>query len=318
VFLFKEATMPQEPDFFEQAEAMMSLYVEGRYDQALRLTDQLAAQFPEEAATTSLWRLCLLSRTGKTAQALEGMSQALQQGLWWEERVLRDDDDLAALQGLPAYETMVAECKRRRDEAQKSARPALLVALPKAPPPYPVLIALHGRGSSAERDLRRWEPVLAQGWMLAMPQSSQCSSPAAFSWDDAALARQEIAGHYRKLAEQYPLDPERVLLGGFSQGAALAIQAAMHGPIPARGFLAVVPGRVALEGLEALLHAAPKLRGYLVSGGQDPRKEVFTHIHDLLNRNGVACAMENHPTMGHAFPADFARSIDNALKFLIV
>ncbi len=308
--------MPQQTGFFEQAEAMMGLYAEGKYDQALRLAEQLAADFPQEAASTSLWRLCLLSRSGRTEQALRTMSQALQQGLWWEERVLRDDDDLAALQGLPAFETMVAECRRRRDEAQKSARPELVVALPQAQPPYPLLIALHGRGSSAGRDLRRWQPVLARGWMLAMPQSSQCSSPAAFSWDDAALAREQIAAQYRQLAEQYPLDAERLILGGFSQGAALAIQAALRGPIPARGFLAVVPGRNALDGLEGLVHSAPKLRGYLVSGGRDPRKEVFTQIHDLLNRNGIACEMEDHPAMGHAFPPDFERSIDKALRFL--
>ncbi len=308
--------MPQQRDFFDQAETMMGLYAEGNYDQALRLTEQLAVDFLGEDASTSYWRLCLLSRLGKTDQALESMSQALQRGLWWEERVLRDDDDLAAMQGLPAYETMVAECQRRRNEAQKHARPELLVMLPKAQPPYPLLIALHGRGSSAERDRRRWEPVVDKGWMLAMPQSSQCSSPTAFSWDDFALAREEIAAQYRKLAEQYPLDPSRIVLGGFSQGAALSIQLASRGPIPARGFLAVVPGRMALDGLEGLVHSAPKLRGYLVSGGRDPRKEVFSQIRDLLNRNGVPCEMEEHPEMGHAFPPDFNRSIDRALKFL--
>ncbi len=308
--------MPQHSDFFEESEAMMSLYAEGRYDQALRLTEQLALDFPAEAPTTALWRLCLLSRTGRTEEALRLMSQSLQQGLGWEQRLLRDDDDLAAMQGLPAYETMVAECQRRRDQAQKQALPELLVRVPAAQPPYPLLIALHGRSSSAERDLHHWEPAVGKGWMLAMPQSSQCSAPGTFSWDDATLAREQIAAQYRTLVEQYPLDAERIVLGGFSQGAALAIQAALRGPIPARCFLAVVPGRIALEGLEGLVHSAPKLRGYLVTGGRDPRKEVFTHIHELLNRNGIPCEVEDHPAMGHAFPPDFDRSIDNALKFL--
>ncbi len=308
--------MSQQRDFFDQAEAMLGLYAEGKYDQALRLTQQLAVDFPEEAATTSLWQLCLLSRSGRTDEALRLMSQALQQGLWWEERLLRDDGDLTAMQGLPAYETMVAECKRRRDQAQKQARPGLLVRLPEVQPPYPLVIALHGRGSSPERDLRRWEPLVGRGCMLAMPQSSQCSSPGAFSWDDAALAREEIAGQYRALMESYPLDTGRILLGGFSQGAALAIQISLRGPIPARGFIAVVPGRIALAGLEGLVHSAPRLRGYLVTGGRDPRKEVFTQIHELLNRNGIPCELEDHPQMGHAFPPDFDRSLANALKFL--
>ncbi len=308
--------MPQQRDFFDRAETMMGLYAEGKYDQALRATEQLARDFPQEDAATSYWRLCLLSRQGKTAQALESMSQALQRGMWWDEHALRDDEDLASLQGLPAYETMVAECRRRYAEAQKSTRPDLLIRLPAAQPPYPLLIALHGRMGSAERDLPRWEPAVDKGWMLAMPQSSQCGSPTAFSWDDATRAREEIAAHYRALAERYPLDTSRIVLGGFSQGAALSIQLAVRGPIPAYGFIAVVPGRMALDGLEGLVHSAPKLRGYLVAGGRDPRKEVFSQIRDLLSRNGVPCEMEEHPEMAHGFPRDLDRSIDRALEFL--
>ncbi len=308
--------MLDRSEFFSRADSMMALYTDGRYAEALSATDQLARDFPEEDAAISYWRLCLLSRLGKTGPALEGMSQALQRGMWWDEHALRDDEDLLPLQGLPAYETMVAECRRRRDEAQKNAKPELLVVLPKAQPPYPLLIALHGRMGSAGRDLVRWEPAVRMGWMLAMPQSSQCGSPTAFSWDDTARAREEIAGHYRRLAEQYPVDASRIVLGGFSQGAALSIQLAVRGPIPAHGFIAVVPGRTALDGLEGLVHSAPKLRGYLVAGGRDPRKEVFTQIRDLLNRNGVPCEKEEHPEMAHDFPHDFDRSIDKALKFL--
>ena len=120
--------MPQQRDFFDQADAMLGLYAEARYDQALRLAEQLALDFPREAASTTLWRICLLSRVGRTDEALRLMSQALQQGLWWEQRVLRDDDDLAALQGLPAYETMLAECQRRRDALVCSMQTAFVVA----------------------------------------------------------------------------------------------------------------------------------------------------------------------------------------------
>ena len=308
--------MLDRTNFLSRAEAMMTLYTGGQYAEALSVTEQLARDFPEEEASTSLWRLCLLSRLGRTGGALAAMSQALERGLWWAESALRDDEDLAPLQGVPAYESMVAECKRRFSEAQVNARPELLVRLPAAQPPYPLLIALHGRLSSAARDQARWEPVLGMGWILAMPQSSQCGSPTAFSWDDAVRAREEIAAHYCKLAGQYPIDEQRIVLAGFSQGAVMSIQISLLGATPARGFIAVVPGRMALEGLEGLARSARTLRGYLVAGGRDPRKEVFTEIQSTLNRNGVPCEMEEHPEMAHDFPHDFERTIAKALKFL--
>ena len=155
------------------------------------------------------------------------------------------------------------------------------------------------------------------GWMLAMPQSSQLGSPNTFVWDHTARAKEEIAAQYRQLLRKYPIDEERVILSGFSQGAALAIQIALRGPIPARGFLAVVPGRIAMEELDELLLLKHGLRGYLVVGGRDPRYEMFTQIHALLNQNGIPCEMEDHPQMGHEFPKDFDQSITKALKFLL-
>jgi predicted esterase len=180
-----------------------------------------------------------------------------------------------------------------------------------------MLIALHGRGSSSDRNFLSWEPIIQMGWMLAMPQSSQLGSPNSFVWDDAALAKAEIANQYRQLLEEYPVDQKRVILAGFSQGAGLAIQICLQGLIPARGFLAVAPALRCVESLEDMMHVARGKRGYLVVGGRDRRYEMITQIHAFLNRNGIPCEMEEHPQMGHEFPQDFDQSIRRALRFLL-
>ena len=155
------------------------------------------------------------------------------------------------------------------------------------------------------------------GWVLAMPQSSQLGSPNTFIWDDAARAQEEIAAHYENLRERYPMDPQRVILAGFSQGAGLAIRICLRGLIPARGFLAVVPGRIATEDLDEAIRSARGKRGYLVVGDRDPRYETSAQIHALLNRNGIPCEMEDHPEMGHEFPRNFDQSILSAMRFLM-
>lgn len=295
----------------------MAFYTEGKYIDALNVTEQLALEFPNETAITSYWRVCLLSRAGKTDEALKAMSAAMDQGMWWSEEQLRADDDLAPLQGLPAFEARVAECRTRHAAAQKDSKPDILIHLPTGDTPHPLLIALHGRSNSPERDFRYWEPLLKMGWMLAMPQSSQLGSPNTFIWDDKLRAREEIAAHYEKLVDHYSIDGNRVILAGFSQGAALAIQIGLRGIIPARGFLSVVPAGIAMDDFHELLVSKHDVRGYLVAGGRDPRYEMFTQIHALLNQSGIPCEMEDHPEMGHEFPKDFDQTITKALKFLL-
>lgn len=308
--------MTDRMDFFRRSEVMMAFYAEGKYLDALNVTEQLAVEFPNEAATTSFWRVCLLSRVGKTDEALKAMSRAMDQMMWWSEAQLRADEDLAPLQGLPAFESMVTECQTRQAVAQKNSKPDELIRVPAKDSPYPLLIALHGRTSSPDRDFRYWETLTQMGWMLSMPQSSQLGSPNSFVWDDADRAREEIAAQYKQLLKKYPIDHERVVLAGFSQGAGVAIQVCLSGLIPARGFLAVVPGRNAIAGFHELLALKHDLHGYLIAGGRDPRYEMFTQIHALLNQNGIPCELEDHPEMGHAFPQNFERSIAKAIDFI--
>ncbi len=312
--------MSDRQDFFERSEEMMRFYREGRYPEALAVVERLAGEFPAEAPTTSFWRICLLSVAGRTEAALVFMRQAMDEGHWWSERQLRADSDLAGLQGQPDFEAMVAQCNERWTAAQADSKPGLFVSEPKPGPAgrVPLLIALHARGSSPERDLNNWLPITQNGWLLAMPQSSQLGSPNSYVWDDADKTEAEIAAHFSRLAAQYPLDANRIILAGLSQGAARAVQLALKQIVPARGFLAVVPGNILMDDLEMLARsAAGKVRGYLVAGGKDPRYEVFQQAHAILNRNGVACEIEDHPEMGHEFPPDFEQSISRAMEFIL-
>jgi predicted esterase len=309
----------QTQGFFSQAEEMFKLYTAGRYTEALTATERLAAGFPEQAAFTDFWRICLLSISGDATGALTAMQKSLAKGMWWSEKDLRDETDLAPLQGDPQFERMTALCKERHTAAQANAKAELILLGPEGKGPHPLLIALHGRGSRPDQDLDHWEPAIAQGWLLALPQSSQLSSPDRYVWDDLQKAVAEIVGHFESLVKRHDVDADRVILGGFSQGAALAIQMALRNDLSVRGFLSVAPGRLAAEQLEAFAESAAKrgLRGCLIVGGHDPRYEVFKGTHNVLLKHGLPCMLEDHPDIGHEFPPDFAKSLEKALAFLL-
>jgi len=312
--------MSERQEFFKAADEMMQLYNQEKYTQALELVDGLVVAYPDRVDHTALWRICLLSRLERFDEALLTMARALETGLWWAEPALRQDSDLEPLQGLPEFEQMVSVCIARHAAAQARGVPKLLTFEPDPLPtgPLPLLIALHGRSSSAEEDAPYWQAVTQLGWLLALPGSSQPGSPTSYVWDDTEKALAEITAHYAALKEKYALDEQRVVVAGFSQGGARAIQMALSGRIPARGFISVVPGGLDQDAFPSLVESARgrSLRGYLVTGTLDQRQELFRFIHQSMNAAGLPCQMEAHPDLAHEFPPDFDSSLEKALQFL--
>ncbi|NIO70429.1 MAG: alpha/beta hydrolase, partial [Anaerolineae bacterium] len=213
---------------------MFQLYQKGEYAQALDLVTREASRFPTEALRIYYWRICMASLLGETALALQLLEEALEAGFWYAEAQLREDPDLQPLQGLPGFEQLVEVCRKRHAEAQAQAVPVLLTLQPEGGcqaglQPCPLLLALHANNRTAEYSLGFWRSAVSKGWLLALPQSSQVRRPDGYTWNDRDWAVREIQEHYATLCEQYAIDPDRVVVAGFSLGGELAIWLAMSG-----------------------------------------------------------------------------------------
>lgn len=307
---------------------LYQLYQSGEYAQALDLATRAASRFPTEAWTIYDWRICMASLINETALALQLLEEALAAGLWYAEVQLREDTDLQPLQGLAEFERLVKVCRKRQAEAQAQAVPVLLTLPPEGRcqaglQPCPLLLALHGNNRTAEGSVGFWRSAVSNGWLLALPQSSQVRSPDGCAWNDRDWAMREIKEHYTALCEQYAVDPERVVVAGFSLGGELAIWLAMSGTIEARGFIAVGPGGPYMREPDkwvSLIEASQGrgLRGCLVVGEQD----VFCYegtlaLAELLRSRDVPCELEVHPNLGHDFPPEFQQSLARALEFIL-
>ncbi len=300
-------------EFFRKSEALFQAYQEGKYTDALAVAERLAAEYPERDGNTSYWRICLHAITGQRELALQVFEEALKRDVWWAEEQLRSDSDLHSLQGDPQFERLILLSNEKHKQAR--AEPELFVYQSDGTGPFPLLIVLHGRYSSAERDVPFWKSALKYGWILAMPQSSQPSSSLSFVWDDRAKAMDEVAGHLDSLVEKYPIDRDKIVIAGFSQGAARAIELVMSQRIKANGFIAVVPGTMDIDELKRWADVA-KVRGVLISGGRDPRYEMFQQIREIFTQKDVSLMFENYPEMPHEFPNDFETVLQKGLDFV--
>ena len=268
------------------------------------------------------WKMCLAARPNDPDQAIQAFGEALDHGYFYPAALVRDDEDLASLQGMPEYEQLALLSQQKFAETEAQSRPELLVIPPegKRPERLPLLLGLHGNSQNARLAANDWRPISAKGWLLACVQSSQLLTSDAYIWNDLERGSADVQELYGLLNIKQAIDPDHTVLGGFSMGGGLAIQMAVMGAIKARGFIVVGPYLRDLEPLKPYLDtaAANGLRGYIVMGLQEPPEgqEIMRKIETFLNAHGIPCALEERPEIAHAFPADFDVSLDKALAFL--
>jgi hypothetical protein len=310
-----------EHDYAAFWREFIAVYGRQEYGQALALLQHYPHPFPQPGLIYH-WKMCLAARVNDPDLAILTFKEALAAGYSYPAALIREDDDLASLQGIPAYEELATLSRRRFAVVQTQTAPQMLLLPPakKRLDQLPLLLALHGDWQNARLAASDWQPIVEQGWLLACPQSSDLVIPDVHVWNDLDRGVTDVAQLYELLNTKDMIDPERVVLGGFGVAGGLAIHLAVTGVIKSLGFLVVGPSLRNLELLKPYLDtaAAGGLRGYIVTGLQMPPdgQELVRKIHALLNARGISCGLEEHPEIAHTFPANFGHSIERALTFL--
>lgn len=156
----------------------------------------------------------------------------------------------------------------------------------------PLLILLHGVGSN-ERDLLRLEPELGARLFVVSAQAPIKLGTGRFAWfnvrfapegplhnaAEAEASRQTLVRFIDELIRTYPIDPKRVFLLGFSQGAIMSYSVALTAPEKVSGIVAM-SGRI-LQEVRATLtpSAAHEYLSILTTHGAHDTKLPVQHAH---------------------------------------
>lgn len=136
----------------------------------------------------------------------------------------------------------------------------------------PLLVLLHGVGSN-EDDLMGLAPYLDGRFLIASLRAPLTLGPGAFGWfaiewtaagitydeSDAAKGQATAEQAIRELVSAYDVDPERVYLMGFSQGAIMSLGIATSRPEMIAGAV-IMSGRLR-PGVEAAAAESDRLAG---------------------------------------------------------
>lgn len=293
------------------------LFQAGAYAEALELATREANIFPEYAQKVIYsWRMNCACRLKDKELTLRLLGEAIQAGYWYGG--LLEDEDFALLHNDPEFKRLAGICSERRAQAMANAVPVIKTFAPEGQPtPYPLLLALHGANTTAETG--HWMSAVAHGWFLGMPQSSQVYAPGTYTWNDWDWALQEVPQRFTTICAEHPIDTNRVVLAGFSQGGGLATWLVLSRAIRARGLILVGPFLVDVNHLLPILdqHGPYDLRAYIVAGMRDQYcHRVAQQLAELLPNYGITCKFDVYADLEHRFPLDFERKLPEALDFV--
>lgn len=306
-----------EIGFAETRHRVLGLYGDGDYAAAMQIAQSAVIEFPDRIDQTTYWVACLYALLGRQEQALWTLEEGFARGLWWSPEQLEADPDLTVLRADGRFRALVTGSEQARASAIASLSTEPLIRGVEQPPARAVLVLLHGRGQMAEDVLERW--TAANQTLIVAPRSTQPFGMRTVCWDDPQRAEADVQ-HAVELASSWSdVAGLPLLTAGFSQGAGLAIAlAAKRCPPGVVGFIAVVPNvGLARDLIGADRRAVEGLRGHLIIGELDPRRDECETLAEQLRDDGAEVQLEVVEGLRHDYPLDFEDRLPQLLDWTL-
>jgi predicted esterase len=277
----------------------------GELTESLDIAHRMWDAFPDRRNYTSTSLAAAHAAMNNVRLAAQVLQQALDANALWRLSLL-EVPELELIRSDRECQAVIEEA-RRRIEA-KHYRPLVVVERPTHGGVAPLLLHLHGANSNAASELPQWLVASRLGWIVAAGQSSQPSAEDRFCWDPPP---ERTWQDLREIAGMLPVHA-RVVLAGFSQGAWVALQAALRSDIlqPA-GVIMVAPYLGAVDHLEP---SGRRLRIAIVLGEEDALNRQPDLVIDALAARGHHVTVVRTRGLGHAYPDDFAEQLPNMLE----
>lgn len=311
--------------FNQLTEQLVQHFQNQRYAEALELIMTEGGNFPEDRMMADYWKMVSAARVENRKLVYEVARKSLADGLWYGEVLWRQSPSYAPLQGDPEFEKIVADSLEAQSRDKPSTEPIVIIKTPlNHSAKSPLLIALHGNQSTAKGTLPFWESAVLDGWVTVLPQSNQTVFKGAFAWDDLEKSKAYIVRQYDALVKNTAFDEKQVVIAGHSMGGLIAIQTALEGLIPIRGFVVNGPGVPYLdepEELDKLLISTRQrgLCGYFILGQQDDVINIpeVESLAEKMKAAGIPCQVEVIANSTHDHNPAYDPALRRGLAFVL-
>ena len=266
-----------------------------------------------------------LARLGDTEPAFMELTKAVEYGWNDADAIARGEPDLESLRGDPRLAKLAAAAKACANETVilhrgRGTEPDARV---------PLVVVLHGLGDAPRGSFAYWREVADKlGLVIVAPYgATKLGAGMAYGWHreggkghdlDLPAARSAIQRAIEHATAATPVDEQRMILAGFSQGAALSLRMLADQPERFLGAIAFCPISAKLDAdrwRQATNHR--RLKAYFMIGGRDRWSDAGHEALIAVQEGGVTVQSAVFDDMGHEMPIDYVMQQTKALTFIL-
>ena len=310
-------------DFFNSLRKVMELFDKKRYEDSIKLINEMMINFPKEPTMTYTWATLIPYESGKYEETIELLEEGFNRGAWWSKEFL--EVGFEKLRTLSGYDKLVQLSTETEKSLNLQDQVNLFIRIPKNYSPtkkYPLIISLHGRYSNAkDSEMLFLELSQNREVVIASLQSSQIISKSHFVWDNLDKSVSELSNCLDYLTNNYSIDSSNIILAGISQGLDISLLAYFRNKTKIRGILGIIPSVTNFH-KEFIENKEPpaidtKLRICFILGEDDPRFMKTSDTAQVLKDNGAKTKLIICSNTGHYYPKDYASLLQEAFDFII-
>jgi len=318
-----EAQKSGTEEFKTLAGAMQKSLEAGDTTKAVEIGQRLVVMQPE-APGPAYNLACAYARAGNKEEAVKWLQTSVERGFSFVATMLRDTD-LDSIRDQPGFAAAVELMKKNNAAALEKFKPeaehAKIITI--LPPhfdkikPAPLIVALHGYGADAQDIASVWRaPAAKVGAILIAPQAVQKAGNG-FSWGVVEQGEYLILRAVERAKAEHNIDPNRIILTGFSQGGGMCFTVALRHPellagvIPVAGFYDHRVDSIPTQ------PGAKLPRFVIMNGAEDREADNNRDAAKRLQSIGVPVLLRIYENIGHAFPPDREPELEGALEFIL-
>jgi predicted esterase len=308
-------------DFQEVETKIDSLKDISRYTEAIQLLDEVRTDYLTEEYEITKQLALLYGKIGSYEKSFElwniGHKKGYFFGLFSHFPVYEPFKKFAQFDSISKVDMDI------RKDSLANSKTTYEIVLPEnytSENKYPLMIILHGGGSSIARERRYWKSEKLQNeFIVAFVQSYLYYDMKTFGWGIAdERGRNDLKNCYDEIKNIYNVDTSEVIIGGVSAGGYMAMDMSISNFIPVDGFIAICPDVTADDfSLESIKKAKLSgIRGVIISGENDHTLENQKSLLEKFNEAEFNCSFEVVQGMGHEFPESFEARLYSAINYI--
>jgi tetratricopeptide (TPR) repeat protein len=319
-FLLLSCHLETISDFKSVQQKLSLLKKQNNYEEAIKFLHKNSEKIPENEFEISKELAFLYGKIGRYEKSFEIWQEGHRKGFFYG--IFPHFPVYEPFKNYDNFKFIVKEDMRIRKDALDKSKIKYEVILPidyDSQKLYPLMIILHGGGSTIEKAKLNWKSgILNRDYIQVFFQSYLFYDMKSFGWGIAdQKARKEIKQSYHEILQEFNVDRNIIITGGISAGAYTAMDLALNNIIQVKGFIAVCPDIEMKDfDVQKIVEAGRiGMKGIIISGENDYSLKRQKEIVDIFKDVQFPHQFHVIPNMGHEYPDHFEDKLLTLLSF---